>query len=52
MLFRSLLRLSRVLREHVQVWRTAGEDDPQPVDFGLKKESAKKDKTTKRVAKK
>jgi endonuclease III len=47
-----LLRLSRVLREHVQVWRTAGEDDPQPVDFGLKKESAKKDKTTKRVAKK
>jgi endonuclease III len=45
-----ILRLSRVLREHVHVWRAAGEDDPQAIDFGTKKEL--KDKTTKRVAKK
>ncbi len=46
-----ILRLSRVLREHVQLWRIAGEDEPQPVDFGTKKDAIK-DKTTKRVAKK
>ena len=45
-----ILRLSRVLREHVHVYQTAGADEPQPVDFGAKKE-ASKDKTTKRIKK-
>ncbi len=45
-----ILRLSRVLREHVHTYQLAGEDEPQPVEFGQKKESAK-DKTTKRVKK-
>ncbi|MBA3707914.1 MAG: hypothetical protein H0W83_03725 [Planctomycetes bacterium] len=36
-----ILRLSRVLREHVHVYHTAGEDDPQPINFGLKSEKAK-----------
>jgi endonuclease III len=33
-----MLRLSRVLREHVHVYTTAGEDEPQDVSFGLKKD--------------
>ncbi|MBA2481460.1 MAG: hypothetical protein H0V44_12420 [Planctomycetes bacterium] len=33
-----ILRLSRVLREHVHVYHTAGEDDPQPANFGIKPE--------------
>jgi endonuclease III len=45
-----ILRLSRVLREHVHTYQAAGEDEPQPVDFGTRKEAAK-DKTTKRVKK-
>jgi len=45
-----ILRLSRVLREHVHVYQLAGEDEPQAVDFGTKKESSK-DKTTKRIKK-
>ena len=45
-----ILRLSRVLREHVHTYQTAGEDEPQPVDFGSKKD-ATKDKTTKRIKK-
>lgn len=50
-----ILRLSRVLREHVHTCTTAGEDEPQPVDFGLKKaEKAEvvKDKTTTKRTKK
>lgn len=49
-----ILRLSRVLREHVHTYQSAGADEPQPVDFSLKKESPKdspKDKTTKRIKK-
>jgi endonuclease III len=34
-----MLRLSRVLREHVHTYHAAGEDEPQDVDFGVKKES-------------
>lgn len=45
-----ILRLSRVLREHVHVYQSAGADEPQAVDFGAKKESTK-DKTTKRIKK-
>ena len=45
-----ILRLSRVLREHVHTYEIAGEDEPQTVDFGLKKD-ASKDKTTKRLKK-
>ena len=45
-----ILRLSRVLREHVHIYSIAGEDEPQPVDYGAKKESSK-DKTTKRIKK-
>jgi endonuclease III len=33
-----MLRLSRVLREHVHVYHVAGEDEPQGIEFGLKKE--------------
>ena len=33
-----MLRLSRVLREHVHVYTMAGEDEPQDVSFGLKKD--------------
>ena len=33
-----MLRLSRVLREHVHVYTTAGEDEPQDISFGLKKD--------------
>lgn len=45
-----ILRLSRVLREHVHVYQSAGADEPQAVDFGAKKETSK-DKTTKRIKK-
>ncbi len=45
-----ILRLSRVLREHVHVYQSAGADEPQGVDFGAKKEAVK-DKTTKRIKK-
>lgn len=45
-----ILRLSRVLREHVHTYTSAGEDEPQAVEFGQKKESSK-DKTTKRIKK-
>lgn len=45
-----ILRLSRVLREHHHVYSIAGEDEPQGVDFGSKKD-ASKDKTTKRIKK-
>ena len=60
-----LLRLSRVLREHVHMYTGAGADEPQPIDFGLKKDPAakggstgkevkeiKEPKTTKKVVKK
>ena len=58
-----ILRLSRVLREHVHVYTAAGEDEPQAVNYGqkgtsktTKGEKAEKadgePKTTKRVAKK
>jgi YebC/PmpR family DNA-binding regulatory protein len=33
-----VLRLSRVLREHVHIYHVAGEFDPQPINFGLKPE--------------
>ena len=33
-----MLRLSRVLREHVHTYQSAGESEPQDADFGLKKE--------------
>ena len=47
-----ILRLSRVLREHVHTCTSAGADEPQPVDFGLKKDKeATKEKTTKRIKK-
>ena len=29
-----LLRLHRVLREHVLMWQAAGKDEPQPIGFG------------------
>lgn len=45
-----VLRLSRVLREHVHTYQSAGADEPQGLDFGTKKESPK-DKTTKRIKK-
>lgn len=35
-----MLRLSRVLREHVHVIHVAGEEVPQPADFGVKKEKS------------
>ncbi len=47
-----LLRLSRVLREHVHVYQSVGEDEPQPVNFGLEKaKKAPAEKTTKRIKK-
>ncbi len=49
-----ILRLSRVLREHVHTAHAAGEDDPQPISFGLKTEKPKTGTHTKsgRIAKK
>jgi endonuclease III len=49
-----ILRLSRVLREHVNTCALAGESEPQAVDFGAKKPGTSKtvkDKTTKRLKK-
>jgi endonuclease III len=37
-----MLRLSRVLREHVHVYHAAGEDEPQAISFGIKSESKSK----------
>ncbi len=41
-----ILRLSRVLREHVHVYHTAGEDEPQPINFGTKPEPKTKPGTS------
>ena len=40
-----MLRLSRVLREHVHVYHIAGEDEPQEISFGTKKEKPSKSGT-------
>jgi len=42
-----MLRLSRVLREHVHVCSMAGEDEPQAIDFALKKEKSESKSTKK-----
>ncbi len=49
-----ILRLSRVLREHVHTGHAAGEDEPQPISFGLKSEGKAKPAQSKsgRVTKK
>lgn len=45
-----MLRLSRVLREHVFTYVSAGESEPQPIDYGGKPEKAEK-ATTRKEAK-
>lgn len=42
-----MLRLSRVLREHVHTYQSAGESEPQGIDYGLKSEKADKATTRK-----
>jgi endonuclease III len=44
-----MLRLSRVLREHVHVYHVAGEDEPQDIAFGQKKEKPAKSGTATRT---